>query len=112
MIFLNGDCSYHDVISSPSLNNSMIHLNIRSLITKVYDLDRFLRILDFLKIVIISEMRINDNSSLININSYTFVSLPRSTGIGSVDFYVHNSINFQLKIDPVTNQIILILTLS
>ena len=43
------------------------------------DLDGLLHILDFPKIVMISETWINDTSTLAN---YTFASSPRSTGIG------------------------------
>ena len=76
----------------------MVHLNIRSIINEVNDLDRLLNILDFPKIVMISETWINDNSLRTNVNNYTFVSSPRSTGIGGdVDFYVHNSIEFSIK---------------
>ena len=46
----------------------------------------------------LSEMWINDNSSLKNINNYTFVSSFRLTCIGGgVGFYVHNSLKFSIK---------------
>ena len=66
--FVNGDCSYNDLTSSPSINNSIVHINIRSLINEVNDLDGLLNILDFPKIVMLSETWIIGNSSLTNID--------------------------------------------
>jgi hypothetical protein len=97
--FVNNNCLYYDVTSSPSLNNSIVHLNIRSLVNKINELTGLLHVLDFPKIVMLSETWINANSPPTDIDNYIFVSSPRSTTSmgGGVGIYVHNSITFSVK---------------
>lgn len=96
--FVN-DCAYIDLtsINTTSFSNCIVHVNIWSLRNKISELEGILRILDFPKIILITETWLSSNSSLINIDKYSFISSPRHKRGGGVGVYIHDSLHYCIK---------------
>jgi len=92
-------CDYCDLttLPSPLLANSVMHLNIRSLQGKVSELEIFLKMCSYPRILLLSETWLNDKYMLPHIPNYTFISSPRTSGKGGgVGIYLHNSVQYSI----------------
>ena len=83
-IINTGDCDYYD-LSVPltvKFTNSIFHLNVRSLASKVCDIEGLINITGIPKVFMLSETWLSVNSHMLNIDNYSFISSPRCTGRG------------------------------
>ncbi len=96
----DGECEYVDLASRDTikLHNSILHLNIRSLPNKINELEALLNMFDSPKVIMLSETWLTVNTSLLNINNYFCVSSPRLQRGGGVAMYLHNSVQYSVKL--------------
>jgi len=96
----NIQCNYYDLstVTRERFSNSNLHLNVRSLLHKVGEIDALLNLLGLPKVLMLSETWLEVYSPVLEINNYTFVSSPRrfSRG-GGVGMYLHKSLRYIIK---------------
>lgn len=99
-IINTGDCDYYD-LSVPltvKFTNSIFHLNVRSLASKVCDIEGLMSITGIPKVFMLSETWLSVNSHMLNIDNYSFISSPRCTGRGGgVAMYIHSTLQYLVK---------------
>ena len=73
------NCTYVDLSSTNlSFNDYIVHLNVCSLKTKVSELEGLITLLNFPKVVLLSETWLSLDIDLINITNYSFISFYRN----------------------------------
>jgi hypothetical protein len=95
-----GTCNYFHLTTrcTAHFSNSFFHLNVRSLASKLFELEALIGILNFPKVFLLSETWLSVNSVLLNIDNYSFISSPRCNGRGGgVGMYIHNSLHYLIK---------------
>lgn len=74
----DGMCKYYDLSNAndPCCNNTILHINIRSLFNKVAQIESLLTLLKYPKFFFMSEVWLNasDDVKFVNIPNYSFVS--------------------------------------
>ena len=87
-------CDHVDLFSVKSLQvgNLFVHLNIKSLVPKLAELEALLSVLGMPKLVLISETWLSQKSVAINIDNYCLIPSPLSKNCGGcVAALVHNT---------------------
>ncbi len=95
--FSTGDCTYYELADTNNLNFDdsflLAHLNVRSLFNKVGEVDAVINLLNFPKLLLLSETWLTIDAPLLNIDSYYFISSPRMKGRGGgIAMYIHKSV--------------------
>ncbi len=98
--FPTAPCDYYDLssVTCERFCNSYMHLNVRSLLHKVAEMEGLLNLFGHPKVLMLTETWLTLDSALLEIPDYTFVSSPRllSRG-GGVGAYIHKSLPYVIK---------------
>lgn len=95
----SSDCCYYDLnnLSDYPFNNSVLHLNVRSLQNKVNEIEALLTMLSYPKALMLTETWLRADGYLVSVHGYSFVSSPRVSGPGGgVGIYLHDTVHYQI----------------
>ena len=87
---IHTNCTYVDLSSTNlSFNDYIVHLNVCSLKNKVSELEGLITLLNFPRVVFLSETWLSSDIDLINITNYSFTSsYGKNRRGGGVGIYV------------------------
>ena len=97
---INTNCTYVDLsLTNLSFNDYFVHLNVCSLKNKVSELESLITLLNFPKVVLLSETWLSSDIDLINITNNSFISSYRKNRHGGgVGMHVHNDVKYCIKV--------------